>query len=240
MDTLSTGRVAAVLQRLFAEAEQADRPLIESFLNGDTPPDQMIADVIAAEKWDLRELYREQADNFLNISPEFGRFLYMCARACNAALIVEFGTSMGVSAIHLAAALHDMGRGKLIGTELEPGKAIRARAHLEEAGLAGFVDIRLGDARETLREIDGDIDLVLLDGAFSLYLDVLKVLEPRFRAGTLIVAENAFEEADGYLQYVRDPANGYLSQSIPVNEGRGNEFTIVTRSPGQQPRPTTA
>lgn len=116
-----------------------------------------------------------------------------------------------------------------IGTELEPTKAARARANLEAAGLADLADIRVGDALETLREIDGDIDLVLLDGAFSLYLPVLKLLEPHLKTGALILGENAFEQADGYLAYVRDPSNGYLSQPIPFEEGRGNEFTVVTR-----------
>ena len=91
------------------------------------------------------------------------------------------------------------------------------------------VDIRVGDARETLAHLDGEIDLVLLDGAFSLYLPVLKLLEPRLRGGTPILAENAWEHGNDYLDYVRDPANGYLSQPLPVTEGRGNEFTIVTR-----------
>jgi len=116
-----------------------------------------------------------------------------------------------------------------LGTELEPTKVGRARANLEAAGLADLVEIRQGDALETLAEVDGDIDLVLLDGAFTLYLPVLQLLEPHLKAGALVLAENAFEQAGGYLAYVRDPANGYVSQALPVNEGRGNELTVVTR-----------
>jgi predicted O-methyltransferase YrrM len=122
-----------------------------------------------------------------------------------------------------------MGDGHLIGTELEPGKAARARANLEAAGLADLVEIRVGDARETLVDIGGEIDLVLLDGAFSLYLPVLKLLEPHLKTGTPILAENAFDHGNEYLAYVRDPANGYLSQPIPISEGRGNEFSVFTR-----------
>lgn len=117
----------------------------------------------------------------------------------------------------------------MIGTELEPAKAARARANLEAAGLADLVEIRVGDARETLAQVDGEVDLVLLDGAFSLYLPVLKLLEPHLRGGAPILAENAWTQGNDYLDYVRDPANGYLSQPLPVTEGRGNEFTIVTR-----------
>lgn len=229
MDSLSTGAVAEVLCRLYQEAEAADRPMMEAFMAAGGTPEKMIAQVIEAEAKDLRGLYRAHADHFLNVSPRFGRFLYMCARARRATRIVEFGTSMGISAIHLAAALRDMGGGRLIGAELEPSKAARARANLQAAGLADLVEIREGDALETLADIDGEIDLVLLDGAFTLYLPVLKLLEPRLKAGALIVGENAFAEAGGYLPYVRDPANGYLSQPLPIDEGRGAEFTVVTR-----------
>lgn len=229
MDSLSTGRTAQTLQRLFLEAEQADRPLMEQFLHAEHSIPETIAEYIAEERRDLRGLYHRCAGNFLNVAPEYGRFLYQCARARKATRIVEFGTSMGISTIYLAAALRDMGGGHLISTELEPGKAARAHANLEAAGLADLVDIRVGDARETLVDVDGEIDMVLLDGAFSLYLPVLKLLEPHLKAGTPILAENAFDQDNEYIAYVRDPANGYLSQPFPINEGRGNEFTVVTR-----------
>lgn len=232
MDSLSTGRVAQTLHRLFNEAEQADRALMERFIDTEKP-EQLIAESVAEhfaeERRDVRGFYRGYIDNFLNVAPAYGRFLYQCARARRATRIVEFGTSMGVSTLYLAAALRDMGGGHLIGTELEPSKAAYARANLEEAGLADVVDIRVGDARETLVDVGGEVDLVLLDGAFSLYLPVLKLLEPHLKTGTPILAENAFDHDNEYLAYVRDPANGYLSQPIPISEGRGNEFTVVTR-----------
>ncbi|WCM18766.1 class I SAM-dependent methyltransferase [Paraburkholderia bryophila] len=232
MNSLNTGRVAQTLQLMFAEAEQADSALMAPF-NESENPEQLLADSIAEhfaeERRNLRGLYRGYVDNFLNVTPAYGQFLYQCARASKATRIVEFGTSMGVSTVYLAAALRDMGGGHLIGSELESVKAARARAHLEAAGLADLVDIRVGDARETLADVQGEIDLVLLDGAFSLYLPILKLLEPRLRSGALILAENAFDQDNDYLEYVRNPSNGYMSQPIPINPGRGNELTLVTR-----------
>ncbi len=55
---------------------------------------------------------------------------------------------------------------------------------------------------------------------------MLKLVEPRLRPGAVILGENAFDP--GYLAYVRDPANGYLSQALPIDEGRGNELTVRT------------
>ena len=227
MDSLTTDPVAAVLKRLFQEAEIADRQLLERYRNREVTQDEM-SKLLEAEAKDYRTVYRKYVDNFLNVSADFGRFLYMCARAQKAKRIVEFGTSFGISTIHLACALRDGGGGQLIGTELEPTKAQRARENLAAAGLTDLVDIRVGDALETLKEgIDGDVDVVLLDGAFSLYLPVLKLLEPHLRDGAFVIGDNA--EAPGYLDYVRNPRNGYLSLALPFEAGRGNELTVVTR-----------
>lgn len=228
MDSLSTGLVADVLDRLHHEADIADAPLMQAFANEANSREEMISQAIAAESRDLTEVYRRYSGNFLSVSPRFGRFLYMCARACKAERIVEFGSSMGISAIYMAAALRDMGGGRLIGTDLEPGKIARASANVAAAGLGDLVEFRLGDARETLSSGLGEIDMVMLDGAFTLYLPILRLLEPHLKRGAVIVGENAFEEASGYIDYVRDPRNGYLSLSLPFDPGRGNELTIRT------------
>lgn len=227
MNSLSSGLVADVLARLHREAEAADAPLMQTVMNKGR--EEILGEFLQAETRDVAAVYRELAGNFLSVSPDFGRFLYMCVRACKPTCIVEFGSSMGVSTIYLAAALRDMGGGHVIGTDLEPSKVERARANVAAAGLAEFVDFRVGDARKTLEGgVGSNIDMVMLDGAFTLYLPVLKVLEPHLKPGALIVGENAFEEAPGYIDYVRDPRNGYLSLPLPFETGRGNEFTIRT------------
>jgi predicted O-methyltransferase YrrM len=150
-------------------------------------------------------------DFYLAVSPETARLLYMLARNMGARSIVEFGTSFGISTIHMAAALRDNGGGRLIGSEFEGSKVAKAQQNLEAAGLSDLVEIRQGDALETLaRDLPGPIDLVLLDGAKGLYSDVLTLLEPRLRAGALIVADNA-DHCPEYVARVRRPDGGYLS-----------------------------
>lgn len=228
MNTLSSGRIAQVLDRLHQTAEAADRDfkarIMADLEVAGASMERMIAEKLAEERADYRAIYRGRADNFLAVSPAYGRFLYAIARACRATRIVEFGTSMGISTIYLAAALRDNGGGHLIGTELEPAKVMRARASLDAAGLADLVDVREGDALETLKDVGGEVELLLIDGAFTLYLPVLKLVEPRLKPGAVLLGENAF--APEYLEYVRNPANGYVSQPLPVDEGRGNEFTV--------------
>jgi predicted O-methyltransferase YrrM len=230
MDSLSSGPVAELLKRLHQEAEAADAPLALTYATQAASEEQMLVHVVESETRDLKGFYHDLAGNFLNVSPNFGRFLYMCARASKATRIVEFGSSMGISAIYMGAALRDMGGGRLIGTDLEPTKVERARANVAAAGLADVVEFRVGDARETLRSgVGGAIDMLMLDGAFTLYLQILKLLEPHLKPGAIIVGENAFEEAPGFIDYVRNPQNGYLSLPLPFDPGRGNELTIRTR-----------
>src|SRR5688500_8842921 len=111
MDTLTSAPVADVLTRLFDEAQAADGPLEARFAENLAGRDDAIAELLAQEAADYKGVYHEYADNFLNVSAEFGRFLYICARARQAKRIVEFGTSFGVSTIYLAVALRDGGGG---------------------------------------------------------------------------------------------------------------------------------
>ena len=226
MNSLTNGPVAPVLERLHQEADAADRDLVAAMMAVLEAPgvtmDKVVAKVLAREK-NYRANANANVERFLAVSPLYGRFLYMTARACKATRIVEFGTSMGISTIYLAAALRDNGGGHLISSELQPDKVARARANLNAAGLDDLVDVREGDALETLARLEGEVDLLLIDGAMTLYLPVLKLVQPRLKSGAVVLAENAFEQ--GYLDHVRDPAKGYLSLSLPDQE-RGNEFTV--------------
>lgn len=228
MNTLTTSPVITLLETLHRNAETSDRELMETmmarFNAPETSAEQVMAELLAQERADYRSVYHDYAGNFLAVSPRYGQFLYMMTRACKARRVVEFGTSMGISTIYLATALRDNGGGQLIGSEMERTKVAQARANLDAAGLADLVDIREGDALETLRDIDGPVDLLLLDGAFSLYLPVLKLIEPRLAPGAAIFGENAFDP--DYIAYLNNPANGYLSQTLPLDEGRGNGFAV--------------
>jgi len=207
MSTLTTAPVAPLLERLFSEADAASPAISPAFAG--VSADERAR--LMRSKADYRELYSHLKDFPLPVSRETGVLLYMLARTGGARNIVEFGTSFGLSTLHLAAALRDNGGGRLITTEFEPSKAARARANLEAAGLADLVEIREGDALQTLATgLPDTIDLVLLDGAKSLYGDILDRLESRLRPGATIVADNA-DYCPEYLDRVRAPAGGYLS-----------------------------
>ncbi|CAL78583.1 Putative O-methyltransferase [Bradyrhizobium sp. ORS 278] len=206
MITLITQPVAPLLDRLLAEAALL-RPETSPVFAGMAERGEQLM----RSKSGHVELYSQLKDYPLPVSRDTGLLLYMLARSFNARSIIEFGTSFGISSLFLAAALRDNGGGRLITTEFEPSKVARARGHLEEGGLADLVEIREGDALQTLAaDLPEAIDLVLLDGAKPLYRDILALLEPQLSAGAFIVADNA-DYCPDYLAYVRSPANGYLS-----------------------------
>jgi len=169
---------------------------------------------------------REQAEAYeqlyIPVSPEGGKLLYALVRAGRPSTVVEFGTSFGISTIHLAAAVRDNGTGRVVSTELNAAKVARARANIAEAGLAEQVTILEGDALDTLTGFTIPVEFVLLDGWKNLYLPVLRLLEPQLTPGALVLADDsvsmAAQMAD-YLAYVRDPGRGYLSIAFPESDG---------------------
>ncbi|MDH3579188.1 MAG: class I SAM-dependent methyltransferase, partial [Hyphomicrobiales bacterium] len=145
------------------------------------------------------ELYPK--DVYLAIEPAMGRFLHLAATSIGARRIVEFGTSFGISTIYLAAAVKEAG-GKVIGTEMEPAKAARAQANLADAGLSESAEIRVGDALETLKGLEGPVDLLFLDGWKDLYLPVLEMMQSVLREGALVLADNIHTFPDELASYM--------------------------------------
>jgi predicted O-methyltransferase YrrM len=162
------------------------------------------------------------------VAPEVGRILYALTIATRPSLIVEFGASLGVSTIYLASALHDLDSGELITTELIETKAQAAVQNLHDAGLATRVQMRTGDARNTLNDLDRPIDMLFLDGSNDLYLDILTLLEPHLDARSVIAADLSHGDPHHvrYRDYVNQPENGYLSVDIPIEAG----LVISTRT----------
>jgi predicted O-methyltransferase YrrM len=220
-DSLRDWRVRATLERLHREAR------------GDRWRFVAKAPAIAASYLRGGDFRPFLTDAFIAVSPEQGRFLYLVARTLNARRIVEFGTSFGVSTIYLAAAARDNGGGRVIGSELEPTKLARARAHLAEAGLAEHADVRGGDARETLADVEGPVDLVLLDGWKDLYLPILHLLTPKLRPGAVVMADNIFtfrKALAPYVDYVQSGRNGFQSTTLRISDGF--EYSVYLGRPG--------
>jgi predicted O-methyltransferase YrrM len=156
-----------------------------------------------------------------SIHPEQGDLIYLLCRAIGARRVVEFATSIGMSTLYFAAAIRDNGGGKVIGSDIVPGKPAAARRNLAAAGLAAWVDLRPGDARETLRDLGGPVDVALIDGwpggeGPSLARQMMEIIAPQLRIGGIVINDNA--EPD-FLEYIRDPGNGFRSMTLPLKGG---------------------
>ncbi len=176
-------------------------------------------------------------DVYSAVTPGRGALLYLIVRAIGAKRVVEFGSSFGISTIYLATAVRDNlassveAEGRVIGSEMEPHKHAEATKNLQAAGLSGIAAIIPGDALETLRTVEGPVDMVFLDGRKDLYLPVLKLLEPKLRIGAVILSDNIFsfqKEVAPFLEYVRSAKNGFASSSLKISDGV--EFSIFQRS----------
>lgn len=167
-------------------------------------------------------------DAYIPIRREQGLTLYQLARMRRARNIVEFGASFGISTIYLASAVRDNGGGTVITTEIEPGKAAAARANFARAGLSNEIELREGDALETLRRIDGPIDMLFLDGWKEACLSVLRLLGPALPPGACILCDDVrpFRKTlKPYVDYVRSDPNRYVSMELPL--GDGLELSVV-------------
>ncbi|MYW03065.1 class I SAM-dependent methyltransferase [Streptomyces sp. SID3343] len=208
--TLADPRVHAALDRMFAGAAHDE----DTSARMDAALPDGFAPLSPQEQADAA------AEIYMPISAGGGALLYNLVRAVRPTTVVEFGTSFGISTLYLAAAVRDNGVGRVVTTELSKDKIAAARRTFAETGLDDLITVLEGDARETLRDLDDPADFVLLDGWKDLCLPVLRLLEPRLRPGTLVVADDiVLSSLQPYLDYVRDPENGYHNVTFPVEDG---------------------
>jgi len=129
-------------------------------------------------------------DAYLAISMEQGEDLVQFITENKVKNIVEFGTSFGISTLFLAQGAIQTG-GHIITTELIESKAKKAIENFREAGVEELIEVKIGDAMETLKNHNTRIDLLFLDGWKDLYLPLFQMLEPSFHSNTIIYVDNA-------------------------------------------------
>jgi predicted O-methyltransferase YrrM len=113
-------------------------------------------------------------------------------------------------------------KGVVIGTEYEPAKAAAAKAHFAQAGLGDYIDLREGDLRETLKDIPGPIDFVLMDVWVRMARPALELIFPHLRLGAVVVCDNTQSRRADYADYfafLNDPASGFKTMTLPFSGG---------------------
>lgn len=146
----------------------------------------------------LSELARETQDHVgelsrMQIAPEQGALLTLLARLGRARFAVEIGTFTGYSSICIATGVGPQGR--LVCFDSSQEWTAVAQRYWARAGLEDRIELRLGDARETLESLvhDPPIDLAFIDAdkrGYPLYFEA--VLE-RLAPDGLVVVDNVFQ-----------------------------------------------
>ena len=182
---------------------------------------------------DNKDFYDDEMHHFLSdklvaLDRDKAEFCYQLCCSLRATRVVEAGTSFGVSTLYLAAAVRDnqVENGVVIGTEYEPKKVEIARANFREAGLSELIELREGDLRQTLQDVGGPVDFMLVD-IWEVALPALELVSPHLRPGAMVVTDNTIVDADeyrDYFEFVNDPRNRFRTMTVPF-EG-GLELTV--------------
>ena len=151
--------------------------------------------------------YELYGDAPLSITKEVGELYHVLVTTRRAGRVVEYGSSHGISTIYLACALRDLGGGgRLVTTEILPGKARSTRQNVIDAGLEDIVDVREGDARDTLAELEDAVDVLVLDGRNDMYIAILELVGPRLAPNALVIADLGYDpDLQAYQRHVRRP-----------------------------------
>ena len=196
-------------------------------------PEDRVAETIK----ELDRICREQT--VYMVGPEKGARLAELVRSRAPSVVVECGTALGYSGLWIARELERLGKGKLISIELDADRARRARENFERAGLSGWVEVRTGDARELVREIEEQVDLLFLDCNYANYYPCYRGLESRLKDGALLVADNAGIGAAGMKDYLEEVRSSHESETewfdidLPWGKRDAMELTIF-RSKGER------
>jgi predicted O-methyltransferase YrrM len=151
----------------------------------------------------LKENQRKWFD--WNVPYEDGKVLFDLIIKNNYKMALEIGTSTGHSAIWMAWALSKTG-GKLITIEIDEGRYKRALKNFKKAGVEDFIDARLADAHQLVKELKGPFDFVFSDADKEWYIQYFKEVEPKLIVGGCFTAHNVinpFEGVKEFMDYIR-------------------------------------
>lgn len=135
---------------------------------------------------------RAQGMPEISIAPGYGRLLTLLVRMNGAKRVLEIGALGGYSGICLARGLGE--QGKLVSLELKEEFAAVARRHVAEAGLGDKVEYRIGEALDSLDELEREgarFDLYFIDADKGNYVNYLERAIRLANPGAVIVGDNA-------------------------------------------------
>ncbi|MDR0796374.1 MAG: class I SAM-dependent methyltransferase [Tannerella sp.] len=153
----------------------------------------------------------------LNVPLSDGKVLYDLIVDNNYKTAVEIGTSTGHSGIWIAWALSKTG-GKLITFEIDPNRHRQAVENFKKAGLADFIDARLGNAHELVPALNSKYDFVFSDADKDWYKNYFMAMDPKIVVGGCFAAHNVTQRS------------GDIREFLDYIESRDNYKTTIIRN----------
>jgi caffeoyl-CoA O-methyltransferase len=141
----------------------------------------------------------------MNVPESDGKLLHDLVVKNGYRRALEIGTSTGRSSIWIAWALSKTG-GKLVTIEIDASRHKKALENFREAGLSDYIDARLADAHDLVRELAGPFDFVFNDADKDWYKNYFMAVSPKLMPGGCFVAHNASMRDRGireFLEYVK-------------------------------------
>lgn len=167
----------------------------------------------------LRAIEDESKKGFFPIiGPTKGQVSMQVVKQVNPPRVLEAGTFVGYSAILMAK--HLSPNGKIITLEKDKRLAKMAMANIREAGLEDKIEVVIGDAKKTIKNVESELDILFLDAEKDEYLSYLKLAEPKLKKGSRVIADNVkifAENMTDFLDYVRNSRN-YQSQTFDFGQ----------------------
>lgn len=137
----------------------------------------------------------------MNVPVSDGRILYDLILKGNYKKAVEIGTSTGHSGVWIAWALSKTG-GKLITFEIDKNRHEEAMANFKKAGVADYVDARLGDAHKLVPALKGTYDFVFSDADKDWYKNYFIAMGPKLVKGACFTAHNTSMRSGGIREFL--------------------------------------
>jgi caffeoyl-CoA O-methyltransferase len=133
---------------------------------------------------------RGEAPPTFQIAPEQGAFMQLLTRALGVRRAIEIGTFTGFSALCIARGLPD--DGSLLCLDRSAEWTAVGRRYWDRAGLGSRIEVRLGEALETLRALPAEpaFDLAFVDADKTGYAGYVEELYPRLTDNAVVLLDN--------------------------------------------------
>jgi len=162
----------------------------------------------------------QHSEKLLNLEPETAEALVLLLTIAGVRNLLEIGTSNGYSTIWIAATLGAVG-GRMVSIERNMEKYRQAQENLAGAGLSRFVDLRLGDATETVASLPGPFDCIFFDADRVSAPQQLDLLLPKLSPRALLLADNALSHPEQISGYLASVARLDQTTHLVLNVGKG-------------------